>query len=129
MWKSIFKTRINAKPQGQARPRVFFKSGRVWAFSKKNDFYNACKNEFIKQFFKIKRTITSPVFIKSSLHFKTKEKGFYMHKPDIDNILKAIMDALVESNIISDDNLICKTEVEKLCDAESFAEIEILIND
>jgi Holliday junction resolvase RusA-like endonuclease len=68
-----------------------------------------------------KETITEPVYLKVCFYLPM-PKGIkksanecirHAHKPDLDNLLKAVMDALTSVGIWKDDSLVFKVDSEK----------------
>ncbi len=111
--------------KGKARPRVNTYTCKAYTPTDTKDYEN-----LIKQYFKIKYPRYEPldgrVFVKIMAYFKVpkstskKEKELIEEgllsptkKPDIDNIVKIILDAL-NKMAFKDDNQITKLEVEKL---------------
>lgn len=109
---------VEAKPQGQARPRVVSKGGRTWAFSPKNDFRTAIKNEILKNANKInsngvKMPYNGAIGLFGIFYIKRpksalKTQFLDIKKPDLDNLEKALMDAISDSGIVwKDDSQVC----------------------
>ncbi len=112
--------------KGKARPRVNTYTGQAYTPSNTKDY-----EMLIKQYFKIKypkyEPIQGRVFVKIIAFFKIpknniskKEKELILEgkmsptkKPDIDNIVKIVLDAM-NKMAFKDDNLITKLEVEKV---------------
>lgn len=111
--------------KGKARPRVNTSTGIAYTPTQTKDYEN-----LIKQYFKIKYPKYIPLegrtAVKIIAYFKIpknatkKEKALIegkilspTKKPDIDNIIKIILDAL-NKMAFKDDNQITKLEVEKV---------------
>ncbi len=116
--------------KGKARPRVNTYTGQAYTPSNTKDY-----EMLIKQYFKIKYPKYEPmqgrVFVKIIAYFKIpksnitkKEKQQILDgklsptkKPDIDNIVKIILDAM-NKMAFNDDNQITKLEIEKIYSEE-----------
>ena len=111
--------------KGKARPRVNTYTCQVYTPNSTKDY-----EELIKQYFKLKYPKYKPfenrVFVKIIAYFKIpkstskKDKELILEgklsptkKPDIDNIVKIILDAL-NKMAFKDDNQITKMEIEKV---------------
>lgn len=64
-------------------------------------------------------------FIKPS-KVKKRDLTFHAIKPDIDNLLKFILDTLVKAEIIADDKIICQLTTQKKWDINPRTEITIM---
>lgn len=125
----IYEFEVLGDIKGKARPRVNTYTGNAYTPTNTKDYEN-----LIKQYFKIKYPRYEPlegrVFVKITAYFKVAkstskkekqliEKGALSptKKPDIDNIVKIVLDAL-NKMAFKDDNQITKLEVEKLYGVE-----------
>ena len=119
----VCKFRAFGIPKGQPRPRAFYnkKTGRAGVFEQgtaeawKGDValaYNAVRT----------RHVSDPVYLSIRFFFpfpkklsKAIESGPIIHtaKPDIDNVLKATMDALTQIGAWTDDSLVSVVRSEK----------------
>ena len=121
----VYEFEVTGDIKGKARPRVNTYTGTAYTPTPTKDYEN-----LIKQYFKIKYPRYVPlegrVEIKISAIFdvpkKTTKKDRILieegklsptKKPDIDNIVKIVLDAL-NKMAFKDDNQITKLEVEKL---------------
>ena len=110
--------------KGKARPRVNTYTCQVYTPNNTKDYEN-----LVKQYFKIHYPNSGPlenrVFVKITAYFKipknTSKKDLKLieegilsptKKPDIDNVVKIVLDAL-NKLAFKDDNQITKLEVEK----------------
>lgn len=126
----IYEFEVIGEIKGKARPRVNTYTGNAYTPANTKDYEN-----LIKQYFKIKYPRFEPlegrIAVKIMAYFdvpKTttkKDKALIQEgklsptkKPDIDNIVKIILDAL-NKMAFKDDNQITKLEVEK-----AYAEVE-----
>ena len=125
----VYEFEVIGDIKGKARPRVNTYTGTAYTPTGTKDYEN-----LIKQYFKVKYPRYEPldgrVAIKIIAYFevtknttkkdkKLIEEGLLSptKKPDIDNIVKIILDAL-NKMAFKDDNQITKLEVEKLYGAE-----------
>ena len=109
---------VPEQPMACPRPRV---TKRGHAFMPKK--YTDWKSSVVAWLFTEwdGHRFTGPVEVKvvavfkrlSSTPKKRPERALKITKPDIDNVLKACLDSLVECEILEDDNLVCRTVVEK----------------
>jgi Holliday junction resolvase RusA-like endonuclease len=127
------KFKVQIKPIGKARARVT----RYGTFTpqKTKDFERAIAWSFKKQF-KAHEIIVKPIkltiratFNPPKSYSKVKRlrclKTYHSKKPDIDNIAKAIMDAL-NGIAYKDDNQVVILHIEKWYGEEDSVEIEIV---
>lgn len=119
-----------AKPQ--ARPKVFhrtLKNGKnfVSTYSPKTDWFGLVYTESLKQKNLLKNKLSGALRlnllfcmpIPKSISKKKKEKLFYVSKrPDIDNLAKAVMDAINQVGLWEDDSQIARLEVSKIYSEE-----------
>lgn len=121
----VYEFEVIGDIKGKARPRVNTYTCQVYTPNNTKDY-----EELVKQYFKIKYPryvpIENRVLVKIMAYFKIpktitkKDKELIQEgklsptkKPDIDNIVKIILDAL-NKMAFKDDNQITKLEVEKL---------------
>lgn len=135
--KKIYEFEVIGDIKGKARPRVNTYTCKAYTPTDTKDYEN-----LIKQYFKIKypryETLEGRIFVKIKAFFKipkntTKKNEEKMlkgslsptKKPDIDNIVKIVLDAL-NKMAFKDDNQITKLEVEKFYSEEEkiFVRIE-----
>ena len=134
----IYEFEVKGDIKGKGRPRVNTYTCQVYTPNSTKDY-----EELIKQYFKIKYPRYVPlenrVFVKIVAYFKIpkatskKDKELIEEgklsptkKPDIDNIVKIILDAL-NKMAFNDDNQITKLEVEKVYGEEE--KISIIIEE
>jgi len=114
--KTTYQLFVDGIPKAQPRPRLA-NNGKV--FNPKST--DAWKEEIKAAFLMCRReTITIPVFLKVVFYLPTPKacKKFgevvrHFAKPDLDNLLKAVMDAITSVRIWEDDALVFKIESEK----------------
>jgi Holliday junction resolvase RusA-like endonuclease len=108
---------VNGIPKAQPRPRM----------ASNNHVYNppaadAWKAEVKAAFLQCRRdTITAAVRLRvnffmsrpKSMKAGTIENVPHVKKPDLDNLLKAVMDAMTEARVWKDDALVYETEAKK----------------
>lgn len=115
-------------PKPQARPKVFhkvLKSGRpfVSTFSPKTDWFHLVYTESLKQKNLLKNRLSGALRLnlifclpipKSASKKKRAEMHFVSKRPDVDNLAKAVMDAINQVGIWEDDSQVAKLEIEKV---------------
>jgi len=108
---------VNGIPKPQPRPRV---TSRGHAYNP--DSADAWKEEVKFAFLSCRRpTITGPVrlqvsfFLPRPKKLKAEEAGNIHHikKPDTDNLLKAVMDAMTDVGVWNDDSQVYRSEAGK----------------
>lgn len=114
----IIKVSIPGQPVAKSRPRFSFKSKRAYTPKKTKDY-----EELIKEHVKplVQGKISGAIEAKFIVVFqrpkymmtKKYQDTLILHtkRPDLDNVIKAIMDAL--NSILDDDSQICKISAEK----------------
>lgn len=125
----IYEFEVPGEITGKARPRLNSYTGQVYTPTKTKDY-----ELLVKQYFKLKypksEVFEGRLFVKIIAFFKVpknitkKEKNEIAEgrksptkKPDIDNIVKIILDSL-NRVCFKDDNQITKIEVEKIYSEE-----------
>jgi Holliday junction resolvase RusA-like endonuclease len=124
---------VKGIPKAQPRPRMAT-NGHVY----NPDTADAWKGEIKAAFMGCRRpAITEPVYLQvtffmpvpKGMNLKKKDPRYMPHtkKPDTDNLLKAVMDALTEAGVLRDDAIVFKTEATKwyATSEETGARIEI----
>ena len=115
--KIVYQLFVKGIPKAQPRPRMTA-NGHV--FNPKSA--DAWKAEIQAAFLMCrKETITEPVYLKVCFYLpmpkdmkKSEDECIrHAHKPDLDNLLKAVMDALTSVHVWKDDALVFKTDCEK----------------
>ena len=126
--KVIYQLFVNGIPKAQPRPRMTAK-GHVY-----NPHSASAWKEEIKAAFRscLKPIITVPVILRVSF-FLPKPKSMkknkdnlnvpHAKKPDTDNLLKALKDAMTEAQVWKDDSQVYKIEVAKFYSEETGAQI------
>jgi Holliday junction resolvase RusA-like endonuclease len=124
------------KAIGKARPRFNFVTKRTYTPEATKKYEERVRNEFWKKYTLNDCFLEEPLQCKIRVYYKipksyTKKKRaecigkHYMHKPDCDNIAKAILDAL-NLYAYKDDIQIVKLDVEKFyTEEEDYVEVEI----
>lgn len=113
-------------PKPQARPKFFRnRAGYMGTYSPKTDWFNIVYSETLKQkeFLdksneKLKGALSVDLYfylpIPKSVSKKQREKMFYVtKKPDIDNLVKAVLDAINYTNLWEDDSRIASLKAIK----------------
>jgi Holliday junction resolvase RusA-like endonuclease len=115
---------VSCEPKAKARARTISKNGRTWSYSPKTtvDAENAIKSktyEYMKE--NHMPYITKPMVVEMVFHMpiqKSKVKQIlntspHLQKPDIDNLMKLVLDALNEV-AYEDDRLIHTVKGKKM---------------
>lgn len=126
----------NLKAIGKARPRFNFVTKRTYTPTNTVNYEKRIRHEFMSKYDLMNCYLSEPLECKIRAFYLipksyTKKKRNecigrpYEHKPDCDNIAKAVLDAL-NNYAYKDDKQIVKISVEKLySDVEDALEIEI----
>ena len=128
---------VYGEPQGKGRPRFYSKNGRTFAYTPKDtvDYENCIRNYagMIHQKFNhgipLEVTIDAHYKIHKSVSKKVKQemlehKTLPTKKPDCDNVIKVVLDAL-NGVLYDDDAQVCNVNFKKFYSAEP--RLEILI--
>lgn len=100
-------------PKPQARPRVFLNKGRVFAHSPKTNYFESVKAKAYEARITANKQLSgaldlSLIFLlpypESMSQKKKREKHYITTRPDIDNYIKAVMDAINNSGLWIDDS-------------------------
>jgi len=118
--------KINSKPIAKARPRFSFKAKTTYTPTKTVKFERLVSFEARKL---VQFPSTEAVSIKIKFNFikaKSNKKKFHTIKPDIDNLIKGVLDGL-NKIAFKDDCQVIKMDIEKsYADQES---VEIWIDE
>ena len=131
---------IIGTPKPQARPKFFRnKAGYMGTYSPKSDWFNIVYSEILKQKqekykdIKLKGAIEIALRfympIPSSISNKKKQQLIYAphtKKPDIDNLVKAVLDAINYTNLWEDDSHIYKITTFKVYNETPQCKITIM---
>jgi Holliday junction resolvase RusA-like endonuclease len=114
----IYHLFVRGVPKAQPRPRMTT-SGHVY----NPDTATAWKELIQASFMQVrKQAITLPVHLKVSFFLPRPKRMAdeeahrsipHVHKPDVDNLLKAVMDSMTEAGVWKDDALVFATEAAK----------------
>ena len=109
--------RVTGQPVAKARPRMARRGKAVWAYTPKTtkEYEELVASSFVKKYKKFK-PIEGPVSVEALIMLnapayvlKLWKRGAYPHhtkKPDIDNIMKSILDALNGVAWLSDSQVV-----------------------
>ena len=110
-------------PKPQARPKFFRnKAGYVGTYSPKTDWFGLVYMETLKQKNLLKNRLSGALCValrfgmpipKSISKKKRANLNFVTKKPDVDNLAKAVMDAMNNTGIWEDDSQVAVLEVSK----------------
>ena len=114
---------IKGKPKPQPRPRAVARGGfaRVYNPKTADDWKTAIKTGFKGKSIKANALAITLDFKmpRPKIHFnyrgelKTSAPRFHTKKPDVDNLAKAVLDALVDVKVFSDDSIVTQLIVTK----------------
>lgn len=112
----MIELKITGIPDGQKRPRVYFKHGKTIAHSPKSSWYNIVYSQALEN--KPTILIDNPINLKVIFYFPRpksvkKDQIFKISRPDTDNCLKSVMDALTHAGWWSDDSRVVQLYSEK----------------
>lgn len=128
-------------PRGQARPRAAVRGGHVHMYSPKSEWFNglvvlASQNQPITTNPADPLVVTITCYFKRpNWHFKGKNRTlresapyWYTRKPDVDNTIKSVLDALQQGGVYPDDKQVFGVKIiKKYVQAEETPKTEITI--
>ena len=129
---------IQGDPKPQARPRASRRGNHIHMYSPKTDWRNHCLKMLKKQDAYFDKAINlSMIFYmpRPKSHYRTGKfshvlkdsaPSFHTKKPDVDNLSKAVLDAMTDAGILSDDSIVVQHYIYKKYTArETGVKIEI----
>lgn len=119
---------FHGTPIGKSRPRFGrTKTGGVVTYTpqKTRDYERALKS-FAQVAMIGKTVLEGPVKVTITAYFSHKTKtGWHVSRPDLDNIIKAVLDALNEI-VFDDDAAVCEIVASKKYDNEERIEVQVV---
>jgi Holliday junction resolvase RusA-like endonuclease len=119
---------FHGTPIGKSRPRFGrTKTGGVVTYTpqKTRDYERALKS-FAQVAMIGKTVLEGPVKVTITAYFSHKTKtGWHVSRPDLDNIIKAVLDALNEV-VFDDDAAVCELVAAKKYDNEERIEVQVV---
>jgi len=119
---------FHGTPIGKSRPRFGrTKAGGVVTYTpqKTRDYERALKS-FAQVAMISKTMLEGPVKVTITAYFSHKTKtGWHVSRPDLDNIIKAVLDALNEV-VFDDDAAVCELVAAKKYDNEERIEVQVV---
>ena len=119
---------FHGTPIGKSRPRFGrTKAGSVVTYTpqKTRDYERALKS-FAQVAMIGKTMLEGPVKVTITAYFSHKTKtGWHVSRPDLDNIVKAVLDALNEV-VFDDDAAVCELVAAKKYDNEERIEVQVV---
>ena len=119
---------FHGTPIGKSRPRFGrTKAGGVVTYTpqKTRDYERALKS-FAQVAMIGKTMLEGPVKVTITAYFSHKTKtGWHVSRPDLDNIIKAVLDALNEI-VFDDDAAVCEIVASKKYDNEERIEVQVV---
>lgn len=119
---------FHGTPIGKARPRFGrSKSGNVVTFTpQKTRNYERDLRSLAQVAMMGKTVLEGPVKVTLTAYFSHKTKtGWHVSRPDLDNIIKAVLDAL-NGIVFDDDAAVCELVASKKYDNEERVEVQIV---
>lgn len=120
---------VQGNPKGQPRPRAFARGGKAHVYDPGTAEGWKSKVALAAKDYMPKKTIEVPVvvilnfaFARPKSHFRTGKNahllkssapGQHIQRPDLDNLAKAVLDALTDIGLWKDDSLICELYIFK----------------
>lgn len=107
----IVSFKVYGKPQGKARPR-FTKSGRVYTPNKTKEYENSIRKAYISAAGTMKATsFVTDKAVKITIQAcykkpKSSRRDYPTVKPDLDNVVKAVLDGLNGAAFMDDKQVV-----------------------
>ena len=122
--------RVEGVPVAQPRHRAAFRGGFAKMYIPKSHAIHAWKNAISRIAFEsIENQLEHAVKVDVLFVFKAPRKteigNFKASKPDIDNLLKAVLDALTDAGMWNDDSQVVQVSAAKMFGATPYMEISI----
>ena len=122
--------RVEGVPVAQPRHRASFRGGFAKMYIPKDHAIHHWKNSIARQAFEqVENVCEHAVKVDVLFVFKARRKteigNFKTSKPDIDNLLKAALDALTDAGMWSDDSQVVQVNAAKMFGATPYMEISI----
>ncbi len=105
---------VYGQPQGKARPR-FTRNGQVYTPKSTHDYERAVRDSYIAANTNAQLTADMAIKIEIIAYFrraKSNKRTYMTIKPDIDNVVKAVLDGL-NGVAFADDKRVCEVHAEK----------------
>ena len=122
--------RVEGVPVAQPRHRASFRGGFAKMYIPKDHAIHHWKNLIARQAFEqVENVLEHAVKVDVLFVFKARRKteigNFKTSKPDIDNLLKAALDALTDAGMWSDDSQVVQVNAAKMYGITPYMEISI----
>lgn len=127
--REVYNLFVKGIPKAQPRPRMTV-HGHVYNPGSADEWKEQVKAAFLPR---IRQPISGPVFLQVCFFLPRPKrlKGDipvpHISKPDTDNLLKAVMDAMTDVGVWKDDALVFRTEAGKWYAAEKKTGAQIIV--
>jgi Holliday junction resolvase RusA-like endonuclease len=127
-----FKTIIKIEPVAKGRPRSTIQGGKIWTYNPDRTqvaeetiraFLSEYKETIFPQHAPLKLTVT---FYRTKSKWLPKRETLPFRRPDLDNLLKLLLDA-INHILIPDDAQITSIETKKRWSTKSYGYIELTL--
>lgn len=118
---------FHGTPIGKARPRFGrAKNGNVVTYTPaKTKYFERDLRSLAQVAMMGKTVLEGPVKVTITAYFSRKTKtGWHTSRPDLDNIVKAVLDAL-NGIVFDDDSAVCELVASKKYDGEERVEVQV----
>lgn len=138
--EEVWRTTIAVEPRGAGRPR-FSKTGHTYTPSTTREYVKLIREHAIDHFHDAPRLCALNVLIVASFSRpksgKNKKASFHTRRPDVDNVAKAVLDALSPLEIrghtvfggvwLDDSQIVSLHTVKRWCDVDQTPNISISV--
>ena len=129
---------IQGDPKPQAGPRASRRGNHIHMYSPKTEWRNHCLKTLKEQDVYFDKAINLNLIFympRPKSHYRTGKfshllkdnaPSFHTKKPDVDNLSKAVLDAMTDAGILSDDSIVVQHYIyKKYTERETGVKIEI----
>ena len=129
---------IQGDPKPQARPRASRRGNHIHMYSPKTEWRKHCTEQLSRFSITFDKAICLRLIFympRPKNHYRTGKfsellkdsaPSFHTKKPDVDNLSKAVLDAMTDAGILSDDSIVVQHYIyKKYTESETGVKIEI----